>query len=119
MKPSALIMLGAIFGACSAFAVFPIYEKVLRILKPIRERNDNFLYFLVGSSWLLVFCAVFVILPMLLLKPSSYARAYLSVFGIAVVIKSISFRRRMIAEGLDPRTENKKYWIRRPPSGEL
>jgi hypothetical protein len=104
-------LLGAICGACSALAVFPIYEKVLRILKPIRERNDNFLYLLVGASWLLGFCAVFVIFPMLLLKPSGYASAYLIVFGIVGVIRGISFRRRMIAEGLDPRTENKKYRI--------
>ena len=111
MKLDTFILLGAICGACSSFAVFPIYEKVLRILKPIRERNDRLLYYLVGFLWLIGFCAVFVVLPLALLKPSNFAIAYLNVFGIVVLIRGIAFRRRMIAECLDPRTENKKYRI--------
>ena len=96
------------------FAIFPIYKKVLRILKPIRERNDRFLYYSVAIVWLLGFCAVFIALPMslvALLKQHSYVVVYLNVFGIVGLIRGISFRRRMIAEGLDPRTENKKYRI--------
>jgi hypothetical protein len=96
---------------CSALAVFPIYGNVLRLVKPIRERNDRFLYYLVGSTWLLGFCALFIALPLLLIKQRGYLVAYLNVFGIVVLIRGISFRRRMIAEGLDPRTENKKYRI--------
>jgi hypothetical protein len=42
------LLLGAICGACSALAVFPIYEKVLGILKPIRERNERFSYYSIG-----------------------------------------------------------------------
>jgi len=104
------LLLGAIFGACSAFAVFPIYEKVLRILKPIRERNEWFSYYLIGYIWLLGFCAVFVILPIgLLRRPSLFT--YWNVLGVVALIRGISFRRRMIAEGLDPWTENKKYRI--------
>ena len=104
------LLLGAIFGACAALAVFPIYEKVLRILKPIRERNEWFSYYLIGYIWLFGFCAVFVILPMIVLGRSSYA-TYLIVYGLAFLIRGISFRRRMIAKGLDPWTENKKYRI--------
>jgi|SRR5580700_3481210 hypothetical protein len=119
MKLDMFILLGAICGAGSAFVVFPIYEKVMRILKPIRERDELFLYFLVGSMWLLGFSAVFVVLPMVLLKQlPSYLEAYLGLFGAVVVIRGISFRRRMIAEGLDPKTEFKKVRIWRTPSGE-
>ena len=104
------LLLGAICGTCAAFAIFPIYEKVLRIVKPIRERNDRFSYYSVGFTWLLGFCAVFVILPIgLLRRPSLFT--YWNVFGVVGLIRGISFRRRMIAEGLDPRTENKKYRI--------
>jgi hypothetical protein len=119
VKLDKFILLAAICGTWSALAVFPIYEKVLRILKPIRERDELFLYFLVGSMWLLGFSAVFVVLPMLLLKPSSYTSTYLIVFGIVGLIRGIPFRRRMIAEGLDPKTEVKKPRIWRRPSGEL
>jgi hypothetical protein len=111
MPDKVALLLGAICGACSTLAVFPIYEKVLRMLKPIRERKDRFLYYLVGFMWLLGFCAVFVFLPMALLKPSRYAIVYLNAFGVVGLIRGVSFRRRMIAEGLDPRTENKKYRI--------
>jgi hypothetical protein len=111
MKLDIFTLLAAICAFFSALAVFPIYEKVLQILKPIREREDRFLYYLVGFIWLLAFCAVFVVLPMALLRPTSYAMAYWDVFGIVVVVRSFRFRRRMIAEGLDPRTENKKYQI--------
>jgi hypothetical protein len=62
------LLLLAVCGACSALAVFPIYEKVLRILKPIRQRNDRILYYSVGFMWLLGFCTVFVVLPVVLLK---------------------------------------------------
>ena len=105
------LLVGAVCGTCSALAVFPIYEKVLRILKPIREKKRRLLYNLIASIWLIGFVAVFVVFPMALLKPSSYAIVYLNVLGVVVIIRSISFRRRMIAEGLDPRTENKKYRI--------
>jgi hypothetical protein len=120
VKLDTFFLLGAICGACSAFVVFPIYEKVLRILKPIRERDELFLYFLVGSTWLLGFSAVFVVLPIVLLKQQpSYLEAYLGLFGAIVVIRGISFRRRMIVEGLDPKTEFKKPRIWRRPSGDL
>jgi len=111
MKLDIFTLLAAICAFFSALAVFPIYEKVLRKLKLVRERDDRFLYYLVGSLWLLAFCGVFVVLPMALIRPFSYAIAYLNVFGIVVIVRSFRFRRRMIAEGLDPRTENKKYQI--------
>ena len=119
LRSYAFILLAAVGGICSALAVFPIYERVLRILRPIRERDELFLYFLVGSTWLLGFCAVFLVLPALFLgQCSGYALPYLLVFGIAAVIKGIPFRRRMIAEGLDPKTEFKRIRIWRHPSGE-
>jgi hypothetical protein len=103
-------LVGAICGTCAAFAIFPIYEKVLRIVKPIRERNEWFSYYLIGCIWLLSFSAMFVILPIgLLTRPSLFT--YWNVFGVVALIRGISFRQRMIAEGLDPRTENKKYRI--------
>jgi len=64
--------------------------------------------FVLNLVWLASVGAVFMVIPLWILKPTIYSKLYIYSFGAVAFTKSFKFRRKMIALGLDPKTEQRR-----------
>src|SRR5258708_3348835 len=108
--------ISVIIGIGAAFCVFPLFYRVLRMrswLQKAIDEGGNFVIlrccqFLLNLVWLIFVIAVFMLSPALTLKPFIYSEIYIYSFAAVTIAKSFKFRRKMIALGLDPKTEQRR-----------
>jgi hypothetical protein len=82
-------------------------------LQNVIDAGGNFLFlrccqFVLNLVWLVFVIAVFMLTPALTLKPFIYCEIYIYSFAAVAFAKSFKFRRKMIALGLDPKTEQRR-----------
>ena len=105
-----------IIGIGAAFCLFPLYYRVLKMVSWLQKVIDGgrsivllrCCQFVLNLLWLAFVGAVFLVTPAVVLKPFIYFRLYLYSFAGMAIAKSFKFRRKMIALGLDPKTEQRR-----------
>jgi hypothetical protein len=94
--------ISVIIGIGNAFCLFPLYYRVLKTISWLQRYIDG------GRSVILLRCCQFLVTPLFILKPTIYSKLYIYAFGGVAIAKSFKFRRKMIALGLDPKTEQRR-----------
>src|SRR5260370_41515624 len=96
--------ISVIIGIGAAFCLFPLYYRVLRMMSWIQRYIDGgrtavllgFCQFVLNLVWLAFVVAVFMVIPLWILKPTIYSQLYIYSFGAVAFTKSFKFRRKMI-----------------------
>ena len=98
-------------GLIGGFLLLFLYGKVLRLQAALHNYSDAqnrsamwpVYHFSAGTAWLIFVISIFFAFPWLILRSADSFEAYMFSLFLVVAFRAAAFRRKMLAQGLDPR----------------